>query len=152
MATNPPFLKISTESSQKFPTLARYPGAMKRFTARSLLVLGIVATLGLTTPVVASAGSGSRAGSNSNKNAGSNSNKTYREQVAAYNASRQAIEDDFHLAVSTAQVTLYTALATAKSSAQRSAERQAMQAAIIQAAATRSSALTALGSRPVKSS
>jgi len=156
VAINPPFLKISTVSSQRFLILARYPDVMKKFTVRSLLVLGIVATLGLTTPVIASAGSGSRAGSNSNKNAGpssnSNSKKTYRQQIAAYNASRQAIEDGFHLAVSTAQVTLYTALATAKSSAQRSAERQAMQAAIIQAAATRSSALTTLGNRPVKSS
>ncbi|HVB52482.1 MAG TPA: hypothetical protein VND89_12185 [Acidimicrobiales bacterium] len=127
---------------------------MKKFTARSLLVLSIVATLGLTTPVLASAGSRGGAGTNSNKNAGlsTKSNKTYRQQVAAYNASRRAIEEDFHLAISAARVTLYTALATAKSSAQRSAERQAMQAAIIHAAAMRSSALTSLGRRPVKSS
>jgi hypothetical protein len=149
---NPTFLKISTVSSQKFLILARYPLLMKNFTARSLLVLGIVATLGLTTPILASAGSNAGVGSTSNKNSGSNANKTYREQVAAYNASRQAIENGFHLAVSTARVTLYTALATANSSAQRSADRQAMQAAIIQAAAARSAALTTLGSRPVKTS
>lgn len=153
MVTDPSFLKISTDSSQRFPILARYPDVMKKFTARSLLVLSIVATLGLTTPVLASAGSRGGAGSNSHKaGLSTKSNKTYRQQIAAYNASRRAIEENFHLAISTARMTLLTALASAKNSAQRSAERQAMQAAIIHAAAARSSALTTLGSRPVKSS
>jgi hypothetical protein len=133
---------------------------MKKFTTRSLLAFGIVATLGLSTPIAASAGVVNRTSDSSqrtygdipHKSPGTGANKTYRQELAAYNASRLAIENAFHLAVSNARVAFSSALATATTSAQRSAARQVMLAAVIQAAATRSSALAALGSPPVKPS
>lgn len=112
---------------------------MKKLISRGLIVLGIVTTLGLSTPVLASAGSG---------NQGSSSSKTFRQADAAYLVARHAIQVDFRNAVTQARTTYKSALATATSSAQRSAARQIFEAAIIQAATTRSAALTALGPEP----
>jgi hypothetical protein len=70
--------------------------------------------------------------------------------MEAYLASRQAIQMAFHAAVSSARATYFSALTKTTSSAQRSAARQAMETAIIQAAAARSAALTALGNPPIR--
>lgn len=113
---------------------------MGRFTLRSLIALGVVVALGLSTPVIAFAGSGT----------GSTSQKAFHQELDAYLASRHAIQLTFQAAVSSARTTFLSALSDTTSSAQRSAARQAMETAIIQAAAARSVALTALGNRPVK--
>jgi hypothetical protein len=113
---------------------------MKRFTSRSLIALGVVLALGLSTPAVAFAGSRS----------GSTSQKSFHQEKAAYNASRRAIQLTFRSAVSSARTIYFSALTQTTSSAQRSAARQAMETAITQAAAARSVALTALGNPPDK--
>jgi hypothetical protein len=113
---------------------------MKRITSRSLIALGVVVALGLSTPGLAFAGSGP----------GSASQKAFNQELAAFLSSRQAIQSTFQSSVSTARATYFSALSQSASSAQRSAARQAMETAIIQAAAARSAALTALGNRPVK--
>ena len=113
---------------------------MRRFTSRSLVALGVVLALGLSTPAIASAGSGP----------GSTSQKTFHQERQAYNASRQAIQMTFQSAVSSARATYFSAITKTTSSAQRSGARQAMETPIIQAAAARSVALTALGNPPVR--
>jgi hypothetical protein len=104
---------------------------------RSLSVLGIVALLGLAAPVLASAGSRAHDGST----------KTTTSTSSPSHQSAQSIDATFHEAVISAQQAFESALAAASSSAQRSTARQTLQTAIIQAAATRSSALAALGSK-----
>jgi hypothetical protein len=100
----------------------------------------VALALGLSTPAIAFAGS----------RTGSTSQKTFHQEMQAYNASRQAIQMTFQSAVSSARATYFSALTKTTSSAQRSAARQAMETAIIQAAAARSAALTALGNPPDK--
>ena len=112
---------------------------MRKLATRGLIALGIVTALGLSTPVLASAGSGGQ---------GSSSTKASRQADAAYLAARRAIQVDFRTTVTQARTTYQSALATATTSAQRSAARQVFEAAIIQAATTRSAALTALGPEP----
>jgi hypothetical protein len=113
---------------------------MKRFTSRSLIALGVVVALGLSTPAIAFAGSGPN----------SSSQKAFNQELATYRSSRQAIQSTFQSAVSTARATYFGSRAQTTSSAQRSAARQALETAIIQAAAARSSALITLGNRPQK--
>lgn len=74
--------------------------------------------------------------------------KTYHQELAAYKAERAAIETTFRMSVATARSNYQHALAGATTSAERSTIQQTMETAIIQAAATRSAALVALGSPP----
>jgi hypothetical protein len=115
---------------------------MRKLTSRALAALGIVATLGLSTPVLASAGS---------TTPGSSTSKSGHETYATYLATRHAIQVAFRTAVNQARTNYQSALASATTSAQRSAARQVYEAGIIQAATTRSAALTALGPAPSKS-
>ncbi|MHB8380255.1 MAG: hypothetical protein ACYDB2_10135 [Acidimicrobiales bacterium] len=112
---------------------------MKKFASRGLTALGIVMTLGLSTPVLASAGS--------SNNQGSSSRGTHQAD-AAYFAARHTIQVNFRTAIKQARATYENTLETSTSSAQRSAARQVYEAAIIQAATTRSAALTTLGPEP----
>jgi hypothetical protein len=100
----------------------------------------MVVALGLSTPAIAFAGSGT----------GSSSLRAFHQELEAFLASRKAIQLTFQSAVSSARATFLSALGKTTSSAHRSAARQAMETAIIQAAAARSAALTALGTRPEK--
>ena len=109
---------------------------MRKLASRGIIALGIVATLGLATPVLASAGSGDQ------------SSKGSHQSNTAYLAARHTIDVNFRASVTQAHTTYVTALATATTSSQRSVAHQIYEAAIIQAAATRSSALMALGPEP----
>ena len=142
MALSQPFHKNSTECSQNFLNLIQYSASMKRFLFRCLFALGVVAALGLAAPVVASASSKS---SNTQVSTQKSSHQGSGQGSRSSHQTRQTIENTFHQAIISAQTTLQDALATARTSSQRSADRQAMQAAIIQAAAARSSALSLLG-------
>lgn len=113
---------------------------MGRFTTRSLIALGVVVVLGLSTPAIAFAGTGT----------GSSSLNAFHQELATFLTSRQAIQMTFQSAVSSARATFRRVLSETTSSARRSAARQAMETAIIQAAAARSVALTTLGNRPEK--
>jgi Kef-type K+ transport system membrane component KefB len=113
---------------------------MGRFTTRSLIALGVVVALGLSTPAIAFAGSGITL----------SPQKVFHQELVAFLASRQAIQLTFQSAVSSARATFLSTLRETTSAAQRSAARQAMETAIIKAAAARSAALTALGNRPEK--
>lgn len=113
---------------------------MRKLASRGVIALGIVITLGLTTPVLASAGS--------SDNQGSSTSKGFHQGNAAYLAARHTIQVDFRTAVKQALTTYESTLATSTTSAQRSAARQVYEAAIIQAATTRSAALTVLGPEP----
>jgi len=115
---------------------------MRKFTSRGLIALGIVATLGLSTPALASAGPAGQ---------GPAPSKTTHQGDAAYLAAHRAIQKAFHAAVAAAHASYQSALAAATTSSQRNTARQVYEAAIIQAAATRSAALTVLGPEPVKS-
>lgn len=114
---------------------------MRKLTSRGLIALGFVATVGLSTPVLASAGT---------QQNGSAPSRTFHQDESAYRASRRAIQITFRSAVNQAHATYEYVLAQATTSAQRSAARQTYVAAIIQAAATRSAALIALGTAPKK--
>ncbi|HVA69911.1 MAG TPA: hypothetical protein VNF08_01135 [Acidimicrobiales bacterium] len=113
---------------------------MRRFTVRSLVALGVTLALGLSAPAIAFAGS----------RTGSTSQKAFHQEKDAYLASRQAIQRAFQSAVGSARAIYRNALNKTTSSAQRSAARQALETAIIQAAAARSAALTALGNPPIR--
>ncbi|HVA53506.1 MAG TPA: hypothetical protein VNF05_08325 [Acidimicrobiales bacterium] len=115
---------------------------MRKWTSRGLVAVGIVATLGLSAPVLASAGSNSQ---------DSPSSKGSHPGIASYRTTRRAIQAAFRDAVNLARTAYQNSLATASSSAQRSAARQIFEVAIIQAAATRSASLTRLGPEPGKS-
>ena len=130
---------VSTGTSQFFLTLFRYALTMREWASRGIIALGIVATLGLSAPVLASAGSPRQVSSTS---------KGIHESDALYLAARHTIQVDFRNNVKQAKMTYQSSLAIATTSAQRSAARQVYEAAIIQAAATRSAALTALGPEP----
>ena len=112
---------------------------MREWASRGIIALGIIATLGLSAPVLASAGSPGQVLSAS---------RGTHESDALYLAARHTIQVDFRNTVKQAKVTYQSSLAIATTSAQRSAARQVYEAAIIQAAATRSAALTALGPEP----
>jgi hypothetical protein len=115
---------------------------MKSFVVRVAVVLSIAATLALSAPIIASAGS--------SNTPTSISLRTYNKELAAYRASRQAIQLTFRASVSSAKAAYREALSLAKTAAQRSTAQQEMVTAIIDAASARSAALTALGSAPVK--
>ncbi|HEV3187928.1 MAG TPA: hypothetical protein VGZ04_07755 [Acidimicrobiales bacterium] len=112
---------------------------MRKLASRGIIALGIVATLGLSAPVLASAGSPGQ---------GSSTSKGSHESDAVYLATLHTIQVDFRTTVAQAKLTYQSSLAIATTSAQRSAARQVYEAAIIQAATTRSAALTALGPEP----
>jgi hypothetical protein len=118
---------------------------MKKFSSQGLVALGVVVALGLATPVLASAGT---------NYSGQTQNKTLQHQTSnqsdIYREKREAIESAFHSAVKAARLAYTLAIAEATSSAERNAALQTMESTIIQAAATRSAALTALGPAPVK--
>jgi hypothetical protein len=118
---------------------------MKTFVVRAAVALSIVGALAFSTPLWASAGSTS-----SSTGTQSKAMRTYDKEIVAYRESRQAIQLTFRAAVNSAHASYEESLSVATSSAQRSAAQQAMVTAIIQAAAARSAALTALGSQPVK--
>ncbi|MGB7103084.1 MAG: hypothetical protein WBD82_00630, partial [Acidimicrobiales bacterium] len=109
------------------------------------VALSVVATLALSAPLVASAGS---TGSTTSKP--TVSLRTYHKELVAYRESLQTIRLSFRASVSTAHSTYLGALSVATTYAQRSAAQQAEVTAIIEAASARSAALTALGSPPVK--
>jgi hypothetical protein len=115
---------------------------MRKLTSRGIIALGIVATLGLSAPVLASAGSTGQT---------SSTTKGGHESDAVYLAARHTIQVVFRTTVNQAKLTYQSSLEIATTSAQRSAARQVYEAAIIQAATTRSAALTALGPEPGKS-
>jgi Skp family chaperone for outer membrane proteins len=116
---------------------------MKKFVVRSALALSMVGALGLATAGVASAGKATTHSSRATV-----SRHTYREEMASYRASRQAIEATFRAAVASARSNYLQAIESATTSAERSAAQQAMQAAIIQAAGVRSASLVTLGAPP----
>jgi hypothetical protein len=113
---------------------------VKKFVVRSVVALSMVGALGLATAGVASAG---KAATHT-----SVSKRTYREELASYRASRQAIEATFRAAVASARSNYLQALDSATTSAERSAAQQSMQTAIIQAAGVRSASLVTLGAPP----
>ncbi len=115
---------------------------MRSVVVRAVVALSIMGALGLSTPVWASAGS--------TPGTQSKAMRIYDREIVAYRESRQAIQLTFRAAVNSAHSTYQESLSVATSAAQRSAAQQAMETAIIQAASARSSALTALGSQPVK--
>jgi hypothetical protein len=126
---------------------------MKQFVVRSVVTLGIVASLGLGMSAVASAGGGPPSGGvTTTTGATSSTLKSYQKQLTAYRASRNAIEATFRASVQTARSTYEKSLVTATTSAQRSAAQQFKVTAIIDAAAARSSALIALGNAPASPS
>jgi uncharacterized lipoprotein YmbA len=114
---------------------------MKQLVVRGLVVLGLVTSLGLGVSAVASAGNGPGT-------TPAPTMKVYRQEMAAYRASRAAIEATFRSSVDTANATYERSLNSATTSAQRSVAEQTRVQAIIQAAATRSFALTTLGNEP----
>ncbi|HEV7959331.1 MAG TPA: hypothetical protein VGP11_07690 [Acidimicrobiales bacterium] len=114
---------------------------MKQFVVRGLVVLGLVTSLGLGVSAVASAGNG--------PGTVAPTMRVYRQEMTAYKASRAAIEATFRSSVATATATYDRTLSSATTSAQRSVAQQTRVQAIIDAAATRSSALTTLGSAPL---
>ena len=112
---------------------------MRKFVVRGVLALSLVSALGLATVGVSSAGAASHT---------SVSKKTYREELASYRASRNAIEATFRAAVASARSNYLQAIANATTSAERSAAQQAMAAAIIDAAGVRQASLVTLGPAP----
>ena len=117
---------------------------MKCFLVRTAVALSIAGTLALSAPMLASAGSPP------SKSATASALRTYDRELAAYRASRNAIQLTFRASVSSARATYAAALSVATSASERSTAQQAMVTAIIQAASARSAALTALGGPPVK--
>jgi ribosomal protein S20 len=118
---------------------------MKSFVVRAAVALSIVCVLALSTPLWASAGS-----TGSGTATQSKAMRTYEREIVAYRESRQAIQLTFHAAVNSADATYQESLSVANNAARRIAALQAKSAAIFQAAAARSAALSALGSSPVK--
>ncbi len=114
---------------------------MKQFVVRGVVAFGLVTSLGLGLSAVASAGNGPGT-------APAPSMKVYRQELSAYRSSRAAIEATFRSSVNTANATYEKSLSSATTSAQRSVAEQTRVQAIIQAAATRSFALTTLGNGP----
>ena len=114
---------------------------MKKFSFRGIVAVGVVGLLAIATPVFASAG---------NAPSSSTTQKSYHKAIVAYRDSRYAIQLSFQSAVNAARSTYIAALASAVTSAERASAQQVLEAAIIQAAATRSAALTALGKPPLK--
>jgi hypothetical protein len=113
---------------------------MKKFPSRVLAGTVVALALGVGAPVVAAASPG-----------GSSTNAAphgYRQELRAYRQAIAQIQANFQAAVSAARGAYRSALASATTAAQRSAALQTMDAAIIQAAAVRSAALTALGNPP----
>jgi hypothetical protein len=115
---------------------------MKSFLVRTALALCIAGTLALSAPMWASAGSP--------PSKSASALRTYDRELAAYRASRNAIQLTFRASVASARATYAAALSVATSASERSTAQQAMVTAIIQAASARSAALTALGGPPVK--
>lgn len=107
------------------------------------MALGLVAAIALAVPAIASAGSGP--GTSVNQ-------RTYRHELQIYKASRGAIEAAFSAAVKQARSLYNKTLTSATTSAERSAALRTMETAIIDAAATRSSALITLGNPPTRPS
>ena len=116
---------------------------MTKFSSRGLVALGMVGLLAVATPVLASAGSAPVTPAQQ---------RSYHKAIVAYRDSRYAIQLSFQSAVNAAKSSLASALALATTSAERSTAQQISDAAIIQAASTRSAALTALGKVPVRPS
>lgn len=116
---------------------------MKQLVVRGLVAAGLIASLGLGVSAAASASGGPTSGPVAT------TLKVYRQELAAYRASRAAIESTFRASVATARTNYQKALSVATTSAERSAAEQTKVTAIIQAAATRSSALITLGSAPI---
>jgi hypothetical protein len=119
---------------------------MKSFLVRTALALCIAGTLALSAPMWASAGSPP----SKSASASASALRTYDRELAAYRASRNAIQLTFRASVASARATYAAALSVATSASERSTAQQAMVTAIIQAASARSAALTALGGPPVK--
>ncbi len=119
---------------------------MRKLVSRGLVSLGLVATLGFATALMASAGNiGSTPPTSGSV---STAMKTYRQELAAFDAQRDAIEASFRANVALARSNYRKALLSATSSAERSAAQQTEVTAIIDAAATRSAALVTLGNPP----
>jgi hypothetical protein len=122
---------------------------MKQWVVRGMVTLGLVASLGLGTTAVASAG-----GNPSSKDNGTTTGDTtpaqkiYHQELSAYRASRNAIESTFRASVNAATATYKQALLAATTSAERSTAEQNKVTAVIEAAQIRSAALTALGHAP----
>jgi hypothetical protein len=114
---------------------------MKQFVVRGLVTLGLVASLGLGVSGVASAGNGPGT-------TPAPTMRVYRQEMAAYKASRAAIEATFRSNVDIANAIYERSLSSATTSAQRSVAEQTRVQAIIQAASTRTSALVTLGNAP----
>ncbi|MGB8178592.1 MAG: hypothetical protein WCF63_00305 [Acidimicrobiales bacterium] len=112
---------------------------MKKFVVRGVLALSLVGVLGVATVGAAGAGTSSHT---------SISKKTYREELASYRASREAIEATFRAAVASARSNYQEALANATTAAERGTAQQVMQTAIIDAAQVRSASLITLGAAP----
>lgn len=118
---------------------------MKRFVTRSILTLALSAGVGLST--VGPALANGRA-PRTHHGTSNTANATYRADLHAWVAQRQAIATAFRAAVASARSTFDTAKAQATTSAERYAASTAFVAAIALAAENRSAALTALGPAP----
>lgn len=115
---------------------------MKKFVARGVVALGLAASLGMSTAVLASAG-----GLPSVPPVTS-ALKTYHQELATYRATLATIEATFRASVAAAESAYEKALASATTSAERSVAHQNKVTAIIKAAETRTAALIALGNPP----
>jgi hypothetical protein len=118
---------------------------MKKLASRWLVSLGLVVSVALGTAVTAVSAS---AGNAPIQGPVATSLKLYRQELAAYNAQRTQIEANFRASVALAKSNFSKSLASATTSAERSAAQQTEVTAIIDAAATRSAALIALGNPP----
>jgi maltose-binding protein MalE len=125
---------------------------MKKFAARGVAALAIVASLALMAPMSAFA-SGTRPSVSSTTTSTSSTTTTLPVKpkhldLAAYKQARNAINQAFKYAVTSAQAVFQAARNKATTAADRSTARAAYELALAQAAATRDAGLTSLGKPP----
>ena len=127
---------------------------MKSFTTRSVTVLAIAATLGLSAPVAAFADSTTTTLPTTSTTVATNTTttpspmKTWRIAEKAYLDERAAINQTYKAAVATARSAYDTALSTATTSAEKATARTTLDAALAAAVTARIAAFTALGNPP----
>lgn len=118
---------------------------MKRLVTRTTFYLALSAGVALTTVAPALANESPLSVKHRDQNA---AGATYRAELRAWVAKRQAIAKTFRVAVASARSDFDSAKAQAKTSADRYAASTAFVAAIALAAKNRSAALIALGPAP----
>jgi hypothetical protein len=124
---------------------------MRSLITRSAVALVAAASIGLVAPSVAFAAGGSPAPTTTSTTTTTVATvKSHPRTLAAYRADRTAINQAFKWAVESAQTIFQQAKAQATTAAARSTARAAYELSLIQAAATRDNALTALGKPPTR--